>query len=160
MDYEPAESSTGLFGGNSNWRGPIWFPVNFLLIESLQKFHHYFGEDFKVQFPSGSGNKKQPVGGSGGDLAAAYHESSIAGRGGGRYRAARDVSERSALEGFHSVLRILSRRQRRGRRRKSSDRVDGPGREATSNKVVSRSGDKHNSLRTCASRSTLISFLR
>ena len=41
MDYEPAESSTGLFGGNSNWRGPIWFPVNYLLIESLQKFHHY-----------------------------------------------------------------------------------------------------------------------
>ena len=55
VDYEPAESSTGLFGGNSNWRGPIWFPVNFLLIESLQKFHHYLGEDFKVEFPAGSG---------------------------------------------------------------------------------------------------------
>ena len=53
--YQPGESATGLFGGNSNWRGPIWFPVNFLLIESLQKFHHYFGEDFKVEFPSGSG---------------------------------------------------------------------------------------------------------
>ncbi|MBZ5537241.1 MAG: glucosidase [Acidobacteriia bacterium] len=53
--YEPAESSTGLFGGNSNWRGPIWFPVNFLLIESLQKFHHYLGDDFKVEFPTGSG---------------------------------------------------------------------------------------------------------
>ena len=44
VDYEPGESDTGLFGGNSNWRGPIWFPVNFLLIESLQKFHHYLGE--------------------------------------------------------------------------------------------------------------------
>jgi hypothetical protein len=54
--YEPAESSTGLFGGNSNWRGPIWFPVNFLLIESLQKFHHYLGDDFKVEFPVRSGN--------------------------------------------------------------------------------------------------------
>ena len=43
VDYEPAESSTGLFGGNSNWRGPIWFPVNYLMIESLQKFHHYLG---------------------------------------------------------------------------------------------------------------------
>ena len=43
VDYEPAESSTGLFGGNSNWRGPIWFPLNYLLIESLQKFHHYLG---------------------------------------------------------------------------------------------------------------------
>jgi len=55
VDYEPAESSTGLFGGNSNWRGPIWFPVNFLLIESLQKFHHYFGDDFTVEFPAQSG---------------------------------------------------------------------------------------------------------
>ena len=53
--YEPAESSTGLFGGNSNWRGPIWFPVNYLLIESLQKFHHYFGDDFTVECPTGSG---------------------------------------------------------------------------------------------------------
>jgi len=55
VDYEPGESSTGLFGGNSNWRGPIWFPVNFLLIESLQKFHHYLGEEFKVECPTGSG---------------------------------------------------------------------------------------------------------
>ena len=55
VDYEPAESSSGLFGGNSNWRGPIWFPVNYLLIESLQKFHHYLGDDFKVEFPTGSG---------------------------------------------------------------------------------------------------------
>lgn len=54
VDYQPGESSTGLFGGNSNWRGPIWFPVNFLLIESLQKFHHYFGERFTVEFPTGS----------------------------------------------------------------------------------------------------------
>jgi len=53
--YEPAESSTGLFGGNSNWRGPVWFPVNYLLIESLQKFHHYLGDDFKVECPTGSG---------------------------------------------------------------------------------------------------------
>jgi hypothetical protein len=55
VDYEPAESSTGLFGGNSNWRGPIWFPVNYLLIESLQKFHHYLGDGFKVECPTGSG---------------------------------------------------------------------------------------------------------
>jgi hypothetical protein len=55
VDYEPGESSSGLFGGNSNWRGPIWFPVNFLLIEALQRFHHYFGDDFKVEFPTGSG---------------------------------------------------------------------------------------------------------
>jgi hypothetical protein len=57
VKYEPAESTTGIFGGNSNWRGPIWFPVNYLLIESLQRFHYYFGEDFKVQCPTGSGNE-------------------------------------------------------------------------------------------------------
>jgi hypothetical protein len=55
VEYEPAESSTGLFGGNSNWRGPIWFPVNFLLIEALQKFHHYFGDEFRVECPARSG---------------------------------------------------------------------------------------------------------
>ena len=53
--YQPAESTSGLFGGNSNWRGPIWFPLNFLLVESLQKFHHYYGDDFKVECPTGSG---------------------------------------------------------------------------------------------------------
>jgi hypothetical protein len=56
VDYEPAESTAGLFGGNSNWRGPIWFPVNYLLIESLRKFHHYYGNEFKVECPTGSGN--------------------------------------------------------------------------------------------------------
>jgi len=53
--YQPAESDSGLFGGNSNWRGPIWFPVNYLIIESLQKFHHYYGDDFKIECPTGSG---------------------------------------------------------------------------------------------------------
>jgi hypothetical protein len=55
VDYEPGESQSGLFGGNSNWRGPVWFPLNFLMIESLQKFHHYYGDDFRVECPSGSG---------------------------------------------------------------------------------------------------------
>jgi hypothetical protein len=54
VDYEPAESTTGVFGGNSNWRGPVWFPVNYLLIESLQKFHHYYGEDFQIECPTHS----------------------------------------------------------------------------------------------------------
>ncbi len=55
VDYEPAESTTCLFGGNSNWRGPVWFPINYLIIESLQKFHHYFGDAFKVECPTASG---------------------------------------------------------------------------------------------------------
>jgi hypothetical protein len=53
--YHPAESDSGLFGGNSNWRGPVWFPVNYLIIESLQKFHHFYGDDFKIECPTGSG---------------------------------------------------------------------------------------------------------
>ena len=56
VKYEPGESRSGLFGGNSNWRGPIWMPLNYLIIESLQKFHHYYGDDFKVECPTGSGH--------------------------------------------------------------------------------------------------------
>jgi hypothetical protein len=55
VDYEPAESTTGLFGGNSNWRGPIWFPVNFLLIQALRRFHEYYHESLRVECPTGSG---------------------------------------------------------------------------------------------------------
>ena len=55
VSYEPAESRSRDFGGNSNWRGPVWFPVNYLIIESLQKFHYYLGDDYKVEYPTGSG---------------------------------------------------------------------------------------------------------
>jgi len=55
VQYEPAESTTGLFGGNSNWRGPVWFPVNYLMIESLQKFDHYYGDDLTVEMPESDG---------------------------------------------------------------------------------------------------------
>ena len=55
VDYQPAESTNGLFGGNSNWRGPIWFPVNYLIVDALRRFHTYYGPDFKVECPTGSG---------------------------------------------------------------------------------------------------------
>jgi hypothetical protein len=55
VSYEPAESATGIFGGNSNWRGPVWFPINFLLIEALQRYHHYYGDRFSIECPTGSG---------------------------------------------------------------------------------------------------------
>ena len=55
IDYEPAESTSGLFGGNSNWRGPVWVPMNYLIIESLQNFHFFYGDDYRVEFPTGSG---------------------------------------------------------------------------------------------------------
>jgi hypothetical protein len=55
VSYDPAESTTGIFGGNSNWRGPIWFPVNYLLIEALERYYHFYGDDFQVECPTGSG---------------------------------------------------------------------------------------------------------
>ncbi len=55
VDYEPGESTTGLFGGNSNWRGPIWFPLNYLLIEALERYYHFYGDTLLVEFPTGSG---------------------------------------------------------------------------------------------------------
>jgi len=55
VGYEPAESRTGLYGGNSNWRGPVWFPLNYLMIEGLERFYHYYGDEFTVEYPTGSG---------------------------------------------------------------------------------------------------------
>ncbi|HEX7074729.1 MAG TPA: glucosidase [Hyphomicrobiaceae bacterium] len=57
VSYQPGESGSGVFGGNSNWRGPVWFPVNYLLIESLQKFHHYYGDEVGIECPTGSGSR-------------------------------------------------------------------------------------------------------
>ena len=58
VQYEPAESPSGMFGGNSNWRGPVWFPLNYLILEALQNFYNYLGNDFKIEFPTGSGESK------------------------------------------------------------------------------------------------------
>ena len=55
MKYEPAESDGALFGGNSNWRGPVWMPINYMLIENLRRFHQYYGEELKIECPTGSG---------------------------------------------------------------------------------------------------------
>src|SRR4029077_19097124 len=55
VDYEPGESNSGLFGGNSNWRGPVWFPANYLMVHALRRFHEYYGGGFKVECPTGSG---------------------------------------------------------------------------------------------------------
>ena len=57
IDYEPAESTTDMFGGNSNWRGPLWFPLNYLVIESLERYHRFFGEELHIEYPTGSGQK-------------------------------------------------------------------------------------------------------
>jgi len=57
LEYVPGESNTALFGGNSNWRGPIWFPTNYLLIEALERYHHFYGDHLKAECPTGSGNR-------------------------------------------------------------------------------------------------------
>jgi hypothetical protein len=57
VDYEPAESTTGMFGGNSNWRGPIWMPVNFLVVEALVRYARFFGDELEIEYPTGSGNQ-------------------------------------------------------------------------------------------------------
>jgi hypothetical protein len=57
IDYEPAESTTAMFGGNSNWRGPLWFPLNYLVIDSLERYHRFFGDEFTLEYPAGSGRR-------------------------------------------------------------------------------------------------------
>jgi hypothetical protein len=57
VSYVPGDADSGLFGGNSNWRGPVWFPVNYLLIESLERYHHFYGDTFMMEFPTGSGRR-------------------------------------------------------------------------------------------------------
>jgi len=55
IDYEPAESTTAMFGGNSNWRGPLWFPLNYLVVSALERYHRFYGDDFTIEYPTGSG---------------------------------------------------------------------------------------------------------
>ncbi len=111
VGYEPAESRTGTFGGNSNWRGPIWFPINFLIIESLQKFHYYFGDELQVEFPTGSG-RKLTLWQIAAELSMSLNAIFLRDRkrpaaGLRRYR---EISVRPSLAGPGLLLRVFSRR--------------------------------------------------
>ena len=95
VDYLPAESDTGMFGGNSNWRGPIWMPVNVLLIRALLHYYSYYGDNFKIECPTGSGKLDEPVRGCPGDRQPADPDLSCAtNRGGDRYMAGPRSSRR------------------------------------------------------------------
>ena len=100
VDYEPGESSSETFGGNSNWRGPIWFPTNYLIIEALERYHHFFGDYFKVECPTGSKKMLTPQGNRAG-IAGAAGKIVFAGPVGppAILRGRGALSKRSALEG-------------------------------------------------------------
>jgi hypothetical protein len=131
--YTPGESDTVMFGGNSNWRGPVWMPVNYLIIEALQRFHHYYGDDFKVECPTGSGNYVTIL-----QVADELSHRLIK-------LFLRDENGRRPVLGDHpklqsdphfrdhvprAVLRVFPRRHRARRRRIAPDRMDRARREA------------------------------
>ena len=121
----PAESDSGMFGGNSNWRGPVWMPVNGLIIRALLQYYMYYGDDFKIECPTGSG-QHMTLYEVARELAQRLREHFPARCGRpppGLWRN-REIPDRSALARLPAVLRIFSRRQRRRARRESSDRLD------------------------------------
>ena len=125
IKYQPAESDSRVFGGNSNWRGPVWIPVNYLLIESLYEFHRYYGDEFRVEYPTGSG-KKFSLSEIADDLARRVTTLFLKDAEGVRpvmaaypMLQADPRSQRS-----RTVPRVLSRRQRTWRRRFASDRLE------------------------------------
>ena len=130
-DYEPAESTSGMFGGNSNWRGPVWFPVNYLIIESLQKFHHYYGDDFKIECPTGSGQCltiDEVANELTRRLSRLFLRDATA-----RARCSattKSLQNRPPFPRLPAVPRIFPRRHRPRRRRLAPDRLDWPDRQA------------------------------
>ena len=125
VNYLPAESDTGMFGGNSNWRGPIWMPVNALIIRALLHYYSYYGDNFKIECPTGSGNLMnlfevaREIANRLTRIFPARRNRPAAG-----LRRRREIPERSPLAGQSAVLRILPWRQRRRHRRQPSDRMD------------------------------------
>ena len=131
VSYQPGESDTGLFGGNSNWRGPVWFPVNYLIIESLQKFHYYYGDDFKVECPTGSGRLPHPQRGRRrAGPPALPHLPARRGGQAARLRRPPAIAVRPPFPGLRALLRVLPRRHGPRRRRLPPDRLDRTGGQA------------------------------
>ena len=131
VDYLPAESNTGMFGGNSNWRGPVWMPVNALIIRALLQFYLYYGDNFKIECPTGSGKMMNLFEVSQGDRGPAHADlPARRARPAAGVRRHGEVPDRPALARSHPLLRVLPRRQRRGAGRQPPDRLDRAGRQA------------------------------
>ena len=125
MAYDPGESTTPLFGGNSNWRGPIWFPINYLLVEALQRYHHYYGDSFKVEVSRRFRPYDQSRTGGHRTFREADEDlSARCRRPAALPRRRPPLRQRRTLAEPDTVLRALSRRFRPRRRRKPSDRLD------------------------------------
>ena len=142
VKYQPGESDSGLFGGNSNWRGPIWMQVNYLLVENLRRFHQYYGDGLTVECPTGSGvmltlerGRRRAV------QPPAQALPARPGRAAPRLRQLRKISDGSPLQGLHSVLRVLPRRQWPRLWRFASDRLDRAHRQSDQPAGSGRTGD-------------------
>ena len=123
MQYLPAESDTGMFGGNSNWRGPVWFPVNTVMIRVLLQYHLYYGDDFRIECPTGSG-KRMNLFEVSREIADRLTRIFLRDPAGNRPVYGGAGSSRPTRTGvIHPVLRILPRRQRRRPRRYVTRRV-------------------------------------
>ncbi len=127
VDYEPAESTSDLFGGNSNWRGPVWFPLNFLLIEALQRVHFYYGDEFQSGISHQFRAADDALEFGERNIAKAFASFSTARRAARGFRRFRSFSGRPQLAGFHSLLRVFPRRYRRRAGRQPPDWMDGVG---------------------------------
>ena len=129
IDYEPAESTTAMFGGNSNWRGPVWFPLNYLVISALERYHRFFGDDFTIEYPTGSG-QQLTLDEIAADLRGPAHLDlhPRPGRPAALLRRDRAAAARPGLAGQPGLQRVLPRRQRRRARRRAPDRLDRPDR--------------------------------
>ena len=130
VDYEPGEAATGLFGGNSNWRGPIWLPINYLFVEAMERYHHFYGDTLRVECPTGSGrlmNLREVARELTARLARCSAPTS---RAAAPVTAGSPLDGRSPLARSHSLLRVFSRRHRPRARRQPSDGLDGAGHAA------------------------------
>ena len=131
VTYQPAESDSAMFGGNSNWRGPVWFPMNVLLIRALTHFHAFYGNSFRVECPTGSGTL-MTLSEVATEISDRLQRIFLRDEAGRRpvFGGTEKFQQRPALARLHSVLRVPPRRQRRRPRRQPPDRLDGPGRGA------------------------------